>query len=457
MGEIKVFDKYSKSHLGSVELHDESAVEAALLKAHKSFEVLKKTTAGERATWLRKLSKLVAQNHERFSGLITAEAGKPISYSRGEVDRSIATLDFAAEECLKFSGEVVPMDFGAGSGKQAYTQRFAVGPVLGIAPFNFPLNLVLHKVGPAIAVGNPIIIKPSLYTPLTAVALEELALEAGFPEGVFQVVVCTNELSEKMVLDERVKVFSFTGSPQIGWSLKEKVPRKKVTLELGGNAAVIVDKTADLNKAAHTIATGAFLYAGQICISTQRIFVHEDIYNKFLDLLTKGIEALKVGDPHDEAVSVGPLIDVEHLNRVSTWVEEARQSGAQILCGGEAFDGEHDLYKPTLISDSHHELKVVCEEVFGPVAVVEKYEEFSNVIETVNKSKFGLQAGVFTNRIDHMKEAFSDLEVGGVMINNIPGFRVDSMPYGGVKESGFGREGLKYAMEEMSEPKLLVY
>lgn len=455
--EQKIFDKYSKSHLGSVDFATEDQVESALAKAENSFTELKKTSAGQRAGWLSSFANVVEKNHERLAGLVAAEAGKPISYARGEVDRSVVTLRKAAEECTRFGGEVIPMDYGAGTGRQSYTQNFPVGPVLGIAPFNFPLNLVLHKVGPALAVGNPIIIKPSLYTPLSAIALSELAVEAGIPAEAFQVVICSNELSEKMVLDERIKFFSFTGSPQVGWALKEKVPRKKVTLELGGNAAVIVDESADLEKAASTIATGAYLYAGQICISTQRIYVHESIYNNFLDSLTKKVEELKVGDPHDEAVTVGPLIDSVHLDRVSQWVEEARQSGAQILCGGEAFDEEHNLYKPTLIADTHHELKVVCEEVFGPVAVVEKFSNFSEAVALVNKSKFGLQAGVFTERIDHLKESFRDLEVGGVMINNIPGFRVDSMPYGGIKDSGYGREGLYYAMIDMTEPKLLVF
>lgn len=438
-------------------MHGEAAVEAALVAADKSFSSLKNTSAGERANWLRALAGLVEKNKERLTGLITGEAGKPISYSYTEIDRSVTTLNLAAEECLKSCGEVVQVDLGAGTGKQAYTQNFPVGPVLGISPFNFPLNLILHKLGPAIAVGCPIIIKPSLFTPLTAIALEELALEAGMPAGAFQVMVCSNDLSEKMLLDNRIKAFSFTGSPAVGWELKAKVPKKKVTLELGGNAAVIVDESADLAVAADLIAKGAFLYAGQICISTQRIYAQEKIYNQLIDMLLERIENLKVGDPHDEAVSVGPLIDPIHTQRVSDWVEEARQSNAQILCGGEAFDSEHDLYKPTLISDTNHELKVVCEEVFGPVAIIEKFDDFSHALEEVNKSRFGLQAGVFTNRIDHQKEAFQNLEVGGVMINNIPGFRVDSMPYGGVKDSGFGREGIAYAMAEMSEPRLLVY
>ncbi|MBK26751.1 MAG: aldehyde dehydrogenase [Halobacteriovorax sp.] len=455
--ELKVFDKYSKSLLGTTELATAEAVEEVLLGATKSFQELKKTSAGERSAWLRSLASLIQRDSQRLAGLITAEAGKPISYSLGEVARSVTTLNFAADECLKFGGEVVGVDFGAGAGKQAYTQRFPIGPILGIAPFNFPLNLILHKLGPALAVGAPTIIKPSLYTPLTALALEELASEAGIPKSAFQVVVCENELCEKILLDERVKAFSFTGSPKVGWDLKAKVPKKKTTLELGGNAAVIVDQTADLNLAVNAIASGAFLYSGQICISTQRIFIQDEIYNKFLNMLTEKVESLKVGDPHDPATIVGPLIDPLHMTRVSDWVNEAVDAGAQVHCGGEAFDEEHGLYKPTLISDAKNELRIVCEEVFGPVAVLQKFGHFSHALEEVNKSKFGLQAGVFTNRLDHMKQAFNELEVGGVMINNVPGFRVDSMPYGGVKESGFGREGIRYAMEEMTEEKLLVF
>lgn len=454
---IKVFDKYSRSELGSYKTLTEIEVEALISKADKSFRELKLTSSGERASILKRLADLLEKESERFAGLIAAEAGKPISYARSEVERSIATLHFAVHECLGLAGEVVPVDFGAGVGREAYTQRFSTGVVLGISPFNFPLNLILHKLAPAFAVGAPIIIKPSFFTPLTAVALEELCTEAGFPEGSFQVALCDNELCEKILKDERVTYFSFTGSPKVGWELKAKVPRKKTTLELGGNAAVIVDQTADLEKASEAIAKGAFLYAGQICISTQRIYVQDEIYNRFINMLVEKTEALKIGDPHDESVLVGPIIDDAHYSRIESWVEEARNSKAQILCGGEAFDEEHNLYKPTLISNASKDLKVVCDEVFGPVAIIEKFSHFSHALEEVNASSFGLQAGVFTNRLDHMKKAFSELEVGAVMINNIPGFRVDSMPYGGVKESGFGREGLKYAMQEMTESKLLVY
>lgn len=457
MGDIKVFDKYSRSELGSFSLMGKTEVEKLLCEAQKSFLNLKLTSAGERASWLKNLSSLLEKNTERFAGLIAAEAGKPLAYARSEVERSVATINFAISECLSLAGEVVPVDFGAGSGKQAYTQRFATGVVLGISPFNFPLNLILHKLAPAIAVGAPIIIKPSFFTPLTAIALEELCIEAGFPSGAFQVALCEDDLTEMMLKDERVTYFSFTGSPQVGWELKAKVPKKKVTLELGGNAAVIVDQTADLEKASDLIAKGAFLYAGQICISTQRIYVQDEIYNRFINMLVEKTEALKIGDPHDENVLIGPIIDDAHYSRIESWIEEARSSKAQILCGGEAFDEEHNLYKPTIISNAGKDLKVVCEEVFGPVAIIEKYSHFSHAIKEVNSSRFGLQAGVFTNRLDHMKEAFSNLEVAAVMINNIPGFRVDSMPYGGVKESGFGREGLKYAMLDMTETKLLVY
>ncbi len=454
---FKVFDKYSRSELGSLELLSDSEVEKLLSKAHKSFSNLKLTSSGERANLLKNLSRLLETHSERFAGLIAAEAGKPLSYARAEVERSVMTLNFAVHECLSFSGEVVPVDFGAGAGREAYTQRFSTGVVLGISPFNFPLNLILHKLAPAFAVGAPLIIKPSFFTPLTALALEELCTEAGFPEGSFQVALCDNDQCEKMLKDERVTYFSFTGSPKVGWELKAKVPKKKVTLELGGNAAVIVDQTADLEKASDLIAKGAFLYAGQICISTQRIYVQDEIYNRFINMLVEKTEALKIGDPHDENVLVGPIIDDHHYSRVEAWVEEARNSKAQILCGGEAFDEEHNLYRPTLISNASKDLKVVCDEVFGPIAIIEKFSHFSHAVEEVNASVYGLQAGVFTNRLDHMKKAFSDLEVGAVMINNIPGFRVDSMPYGGVKESGFGREGIKYAMQDLTESKLLVY
>lgn len=457
MSKLKVFDKYSGAELANINMLDSEGVDALLSVSATSFETLKKTSAGERADWLRKLATLLKENHAELSELITSEAGKPISYSKNEVDRSVTTLEFAADECLKFGGEVVPMNYGAGTSKQAYTQRFPIGTVLGIAPFNFPLNLILHKLAPAIAAGNPIIIKPSLYTPLVAFALEQLALEAGFPEGAFQVALCSNELCEKLLLDEKIKVLSFTGSAQVGWELKQKVPKKRVTLELGGNAAVIVDASTDLELAAESIAVGAFLYAGQICISTQQIYVQAQVYDNFLELLLDKTAKLKVGDPHDQSVQVGPIINASEVERITNWVAEAKKSQAKILCGGKLLDKEHNVYLPTLISDAGYELKVVCEEVFGPVAVISKYSNFSDVLSEINKSKYGLQTGVFTNRIDAMKEAFEKLEVGAVIINNIPGFRVDSMPYGGIKDSGFGREGLRFAMEEMTDLKLLVY
>lgn len=456
MADLEVFDKYSESLLQTIPLVDNSSLDEILEKAEAGFLLLKKSTCAARSTWLLNLEKQIEENAESLAALICSEAGKPISYARGEVTRSIKTLNLAAKEAARFD-EPYRVELGEGVPKKAHSNLFPVGPVFGIAPFNFPLNLILHKLGPALAVGNPVIIKPSPYTPLVALELEKLARKAGIPEEVFQVVVCSNETSEKILLDKRIKVFSFTGSPQVGWMLKEKVPRKKVILELGGNAAVVVEDAADLKAVADQVAIGAYLYAGQICISTQRIYVQENIYSEFLEHLLKSIEALKIGDPKEEETSVGPLIDKAHFERISSWVSEAVSSGAEVLTGAKASDSAHNIYAPTLLTNTKAEMKVVEEEVFGPVAIIEKYKNFSEALTEVNNSKFGLQAGVYTDKKENAAEAFEKLEVGGVMINNIPGFRIDSMPYGGVKESGFGREGIAYAMHEMTELKLLVY
>jgi glyceraldehyde-3-phosphate dehydrogenase (NADP+) len=348
------------------------------------------------------------------------------------------------------------MDFGAGKGRQAYTQRFPRGVCLGISPFNFPLNLAMHKIAPAVATGNTILIKPSPYTPYTLLKLEEWASEVGWPEGLFQVLPCSNEESEWLVKNEEIKLLSFTGSPKIGWMLKEKAKKKKVVLELGGNAAVLVDETADIPKVARTLAQGAYLYAGQICISTQRIYCVKEVREELQERLLQAIAKLQTGDPNVQGVSVGPLIDEVHFKRICEWVDEALAGGAELLCGGKGVE-DKNLYEPTLLTNTKKTMKVVREEVFGPVAIFEEVESFDHGLAEINDSPFGLQAGVFTKRIDRMKKAFKELEVGGVIIDNIPGFRIDSMPYGGVKDSGHGREGLRYAMEDFTEERLLVF
>lgn len=451
-----VRDKYHQTELAQVELFKKAQVEASLEKAKSCFEKVRVFSSEQRSELLYGLYNKLKENKAEMTELIVKEAGKPIGYAQGEVERSLVTLKWAADEALRFGGEVVPMDFGAGKGRQAYTQRFPRGVCLGISPFNFPLNLAMHKIAPAVATGNTILIKPSPYTPLTLLKLEEWSLEVGWPQGLFQVIPCSNEDSEWLVKHDDIEVLSFTGSPQVGWMLKEKAGKKKVVLELGGNAAVLVDETADLAKTARILAQGAYLYSGQICISTQRIYCVKEVADELQSNLVSAIEKIKCGDPAKEDTTVGPLIDPIHYERILSWIEEAKKAGAQVLCGGTG-DKDKSLIEPTLLTNTKREMKVCQEEVFGPVAIFEKVENFKEGLKAINDSRFGLQAGVFTQRIDRMKEAFQTLEVGGVIIDNIPGFRVDSMPYGGVKDSGHGREGLRYAMEDFTEEKLLVF
>ncbi len=351
----------------------------------------------------------------------------------------------------------MPIDYGAGEGKTAFTKRFPIGVIACITPFNFPLNLVLHKVAPALAVGCSVIVKPAPQAPLSTLALAGLIEKAGYPAGVFNAVVCGIPAAEKLVTDSRVAMLSFTGSEKVGWYLKQIAGQKKVVLELGGNAAVVVDKTADLATAARAVAKGAYLYAGQVCISTQRIFVVADVYQEFSKLLLAEIHQIPTGDPHDTAVISGPLIDNQHLQRIHSWINEAVAGGANLLAGGKILDERRNLYEPTLLTNTTDKMKVNSEEAFGPVAVIESVPDFGQALQAVNASRYGLQAGVFTNTFAHVKQAHEELEVGGIIINNVPGFRVDSMPYGGIKNSGFGREGIKYTMEEMTEPRLMVY
>lgn len=452
-----VLEKYHGFELARVPHATEAQMEKAIAAAHASRETLRKMSAGERSSKLDALADLLVEKQEALALLIAHEAGKPIGYAKGEIARSITTVRTAAAEALRFSGETVPLDHGAGAGRTAFTKRFPIGIIAAITPFNFPMNLVLHKVAPAMAVGCPVVLKPSSQAPLSALALAEMLETIGWPKGAFSVLLCDTKVAEKLVKDDLVSMLSFTGSDKVGWHLKSICGKKKVALELGGNASVIIDEGTDLAAVAKSVAMGANLYAGQTCISTQRIYVHQGVHKEFRDLLVKEFEALKAGDPTDEAVSVGPIIDEHHFQRISSWVDEAVQAGARQLTGGKPVDAQLHVYAPTLLTNVPSGLKVNCAEVFGPVAVLEAVPDFSTAIARVNDSAYGLQAGVFTNSIAHMKKAHEELEVGGIIINGIPGFRVDSMPYGGVKDSGLGREGVKYAMEEMSEPRLIVY
>ena len=454
---LTVLDKYTSEEISVLPLATESQMEDAIVASIDGFNVFKKWSAGQRSDILTQLRNLIEEHKDELAQLIVDEAGKPLSYAQGEISRCIATVEIAAAEALVFKGEVIPMDFATGIGKTAFTKPFPIGVVACITPFNFPLNLVLHKVAPALATGCSVIIKPAPQTPLSTIALTSLIEKLELPKGVFNVLNCDIPVAEKMVRDHRIAKLSFTGSEKVGWYLKNIVGRKRVTLELGGNAAVIIDESANLEESAKKTAVGAYLYAGQICISTQRIFVHHKVYNQFQKLLIDAIEALKVGNPSDKDVLVGPVIDNGHLHRVDDWVNEAVSNGAAILTGGNIVNETQNIYAPTLLSNTNTTMKVNCAEVFGPIAIIEKFNDFDEAIALTNDSDYGLQAGVYTNSFENIKKSHEELEVGGVMINNIPGFRIDNMPYGGVKGSGFGREGIKYAMQEMTEERLIVY
>lgn len=455
--ELKVFDKYSQKLLKTYPLASEAEVENVIVLAESAYALERKRSSGERYARLEKIIQLYQARKKEFALLISAEAGKPMGYANAEADRVLATLIWALEESRRIGGEVVPMDFNHGKGLSAITQRFAIGPVIAISPFNFPLNLAIHKIAPALACGCSIVVKPSPFAPLSVLKFEELCREAQVPQGLFQVVICDNQLAEKMVRDERFKMLSFTGSPAIGWYLKSIAGKKKVILELGGNAAVIIDETADVEKAAAQVATGAFLYSGQICISTQRVFVVESVFEDFQHKLLEKVSELKVGDPTDQTTTLGPLIDRVHLTRIQSWVDEAKTAGAKVLCGGEIIDIDKNLYAATVLTNVPRDQKVCREEAFGPIVVIEPVADFDQAIKLANDSDFGLQAGVFSNDLNRMKKAHSELEVGAVIMNGVPGFRIDHMPYGGVKDSGLGREGPRYVIEEMTEPRLLVF
>jgi len=382
------------------------------------------------------------------------EAGKPITFARIEVARCLELFQYAAEEVKRFEGKVLPIDLDKLSeNRLGIYKRFPIGPILCITPFNFPLNLVAHKVAPALAVGNPVIIRPSSATPITALILGEIMAETDLPEGSFSVLPCSTDLAEKMVKDDRLAMLTFTGSPKVGWYLKGIAGRKRVTLELGGNAGLIIDSLRLKDFLLPRAIFGAFYQAGQVCISVQRIFVKEDLFKEFLEAFVERAKQTPAGDPMDEKTVVGPLINEAAADRVEAWIKEAVEGGARLLCGGER---KGNVILPTVLTNTKPEMKVNALEVFGPVVTVEPYKEFKEAVAAVNDSIYGLQAGVFTDDLNHAFYAYQKLDVGGVIINDVPTYRSDPMPYGGVKQSGLGREGIRYAMEEMSEGKIMV-
>jgi acyl-CoA reductase-like NAD-dependent aldehyde dehydrogenase len=407
-----------------------------------------------RAEALAHVARRLGERSEEIARLISAENGKPVFWARGEVTRAVSTFRFAAEETRRFSGEVQRLDTEpAAQGRLAYVSRVPYGPVLAITPFNFPLNLVAHKVAPAIAVGAPIVVKPAPATPLSALVLGEILAETGLPEGMFSVLPVPNDRAGSLVEDPRLPVVSFTGSGPVGYSIMDRVPRKHVTLELGGNAAVVVLADADLDRAASRIALFSNYQAGQSCIAVQRVIVEETVAEEFTGKLLAEVAALVTGDPADDKTQVGPLVTEDAAVRVESWIGEAQEAGARVLAGGTR-DGA--TIAPTVLADVPSGAKVVTEEVFGPVMVVQRVASVDEAFAAVNDSRYGLQAGVFTRSLDVAFRANRELEVGGVIIGDVPSYRADQMPYGGVKESGVGREGLRSAMEDLTYEKVMV-
>lgn len=436
--------------------HQANAVyaESAVRASQRSFETTRKSASYERQRILREISAGIQARREEFARTMALEAGKPLRAARMEVDRAVLTFSVAAEEATRITGEWLPLDLQPSTaGRSGIVRRFPLGPVLGITPFNFPLNLVAHKVAPAIAAGCTVVLKPAPQTPFCSFMLAEIIDKAGLPAGALNVLPLSNQDAERLVSDDRLKLLSFTGSGAVGWSLKAKAGKKKVVLELGGNAAVIVHSDADVEDAARRCVQGGFSYAGQSCISVQRIFVQREVETKFTNALVAGVKNLKVGNPLDENTDVGPLINESAAQRAESWIKEAVAEGAELLCGGTRHGA---LLDPAVVTNTKPSMKVNCQEVFAPVVVVEPYDKFEEAVQRTNESPYGLQAGVFTQNSKLLFGAFENLEVGGVIAGDVSAFRIDPMPYGGVKDSGFGREGLRYAIEEMTEPRILV-
>jgi glyceraldehyde-3-phosphate dehydrogenase (NADP+) len=471
---------YDSSVIGKMPLSTADDIEDAICAAEKAFQVLRQLPRFARADILCRAAEVLVRRKEEVAKMIAAEAGKPLYDARGEVSRSIFNLKNAAEEARRFSGIEVPLDMDAGVFEYQTTssdgtsldlseaafetlntarrrigiaRRFPIGPILAISPFNFPLNLALHKVAPAIAVGNPVVLKPAPQTPLTSLLLGEIFNEAGLPSGALSIIHCSVELAERMVKDDRFAMVTFTGSPKVGWHIKSIAGRKKVSLELGGNAAIIVCSDADIDLAVARCVRGGVVYGGQYCIGVQRILAERSIYDVFVEKLVDKVKACRVGNPMQEGIDVGPVIDENAAIRISRWMEDASKGGAKILTGGER---DCSVVSPTVIANTAAEMTIEHEEVFGPVLTVNPFDNFADAVRRANSSRYGLQGGMFTYDLRRAFKAIEDWDVGGLMINDVSIYRVDNMPFGGWKQSGLGREGTVYAMAEMTDIKHLV-
>ena len=452
--DLAVTDKYTTEVAARVPLADPATIDAAIRGAVEAFDAFRRWPAWRRKGVLQHVVTRMTERHEEFARALAVEAGKPIKDARGEVTRGIDTFTIAQEESTRLYGELQPLDISErADGYQSLWKRVPIGPCSFISPFNFPINLAAHKIAPALAVGCPFVLKPASRTPIGALLLGEILAETDLPAGTFSILPSTREGAELFTVDERLKLLSFTGSPEVGWNLKAKAGKKKVVLELGGNAACIVDRGADLDTAVKRILFGAFYQSGQSCIGVQRILGHRDVYQDLRRLLAERTAELKAGDPLDEDTFLGPLITENDAKRLEAWVSEAVAGGGTLLVGGRR-DGS--FLDATIVENAPKDAALTRREAFGPVATLEPFDAFDEALSVVNDSDFGLQAGVFTRDLDHAFRAFHELEVGGVVINDVPSMRVDSMPYGGVKDSGLGREGIRFAIEDMTEIRLMV-
>ncbi|MDF1509869.1 aldehyde dehydrogenase family protein [Robertmurraya sp. DFI.2.37] len=453
----KLLNPYDETLIAEVAVAERQHVIKAIDSASFAGEQFRSMSAHERAEILERVVELIKENKEECAQIIAKEAAKPIKAARGEVDRTIMTYKFAAQEARRIYGETIPMDAApGGEGRMAYTVKEPLGVIAAITPFNFPMNLVAHKVGPAIAAGNTVVLKPATQTPLSAYKIAQFFHEAGLPKGALNVVTGRGgTVGDVLLEDDRVKMVTFTGSPEVGKQIREKAGLKRVTLELGSNSAVIVDENIELEEMVPRIVAGAFSFQGQVCISVQRVYVHESIFTAFVEQFLEKVKELRVGDPLDERTDISVMISKSERNRVLAWIESAINNGAKLALGGRS--GANGLLQPTVLLDVSREEKISCEEAFAPVVHINQVASLDEAIGLVNHSKYGLQAGVFTKDVGRAFQAARELHVGGVMINDFPTFRVDHMPYGGVKLSGMGREGIKYALEEMTELKLISF
>jgi glyceraldehyde-3-phosphate dehydrogenase (NADP+) len=450
----EIVDPFTGQVVGTVPLGAPEDLDHAIEAAREAFEITRELSSWERERMLKGIADGIAARRDEIVERMIAESGKPRQFSAAEITRAVSTFTLAAEEAKRFGGEVIPVDIEERSkGYLAFTRRFARGPVAGISPFNFPLNLLAHKIAPALATGSTIVVKPPMQAPLTSLLLAEIAAKAGVPHGALNIVHMEPEVAETLATDERLTLVSFTGSARVGWMLKQKAGKKPVLLELGSNSGMIVHRDANLAWALDRAAIGGFAHAGQVCIKVQRLFVDRAIADEWIPAFVDRVDNLRMGDPRDPETVVGPLIDDAAAERIEAWLAEAVAHGAEVLTGGQR---EGRFIRPAVVTRVGRNEKLFREEIFGPVVVIETYDRFEDAVARVDDSRYGIHAGIFTHDVRRILYAFEHIKVGGVIVNDSPMFRVDNFPYGGVKDSGLGREGVRYAMEAMTEPRILI-